>query len=58
MVYVPAGVEPAVTIWRVALPAPPLIEGGVKLAVAPVGRPEALSATVPVNPFTAVTLIG
>src|SRR5690242_15064097 len=58
MVYVPVGVEEVVAIWSVELPEPPLIDGGVKPAVAPLGRPDALSVTVPLNPFTGTTLTG
>src|SRR5262245_35490798 len=47
---VPVAVEAVVAMFRVAEPAP-LIEAGVKLADAPDGRPVALSATAPVNPF-------
>jgi hypothetical protein len=31
-------------------------EGGLKLAVAPAGSPLALKLTVPVNPFTVLTV--
>ena len=34
----------------------PVTEVGLKLALAPVGRPPALKLTVPVKPFNAVTL--
>jgi hypothetical protein len=34
----------------------PLIDVGLKVAVAPVGSPEALKETVGVNPFKGVTL--
>src|SRR5581483_4093568 len=43
------GVELEVAMVRVDDP-DPLIEGGLKLAVAPAGTPPALRATVPVNP--------
>ena len=33
-----------------------LIDAGLKLAVAPVGNPLALSVTVPVKPFSAPTV--
>jgi len=33
-----------------------VIEGGLKLAVAPAGSPLALKVTDPVNPFTALTV--
>src|SRR5690348_2176904 len=58
IVYVPVGVEALVVIWSVELPEPPLIDDGVKPALAPLGRPEALSVTVPLNPFTGATLTG
>jgi hypothetical protein len=35
---------------RVELPLPPVTDPGLKLALAPVGRPLALKATVPVKP--------
>jgi len=52
-VEVPPGVEAVVVTVSVELPAP-LIDVGLKLAVAPAGNPVRLSATVPLNPFTAV----
>jgi hypothetical protein len=52
-VYVPAGVEDDVDILTVELP-DPVTDVGLKLAVAPVGNPLALSATLPLNPFEAV----
>jgi hypothetical protein len=52
-VYVPAGVEDDVDILTVELP-DPVTDVGLKLAVAPVGNPLALNATLPLNPFEAV----
>jgi hypothetical protein len=37
-------------------PDPPLIDAGLKLGVAPLGRPVALKETLSVNPPDAVTL--
>jgi hypothetical protein len=34
-----------------------LIEAGAKLALTPVGSPDAVNATVPVNPFSAATVV-
>jgi hypothetical protein len=34
----------------------PATEPGLKLALAPDGRPDALKVTDPVNPFTALTV--
>jgi hypothetical protein len=48
IVEAPAGVELPVVMVRVDDPEPPLIEAGLKLAVAPEGKPLALSDTVPV----------
>ena len=53
--YVPAGVELAVVTVSVEVPAPPLIELGLKVPTAPVGSPLAFSATAAVNPFKLVT---
>jgi len=39
----------------VEVPAPVMV-AGLKLAVAPVGKPETLGVTVPLNPFTAVVV--
>ncbi len=55
-VYAPAGVELVVLMVRVDDPEPPPIEAGLKLAVAPEGKPLALSATVPVYPLIGLTL--
>jgi len=49
-VYVPKGVPGPVATVRVDDPEPPLIEDGLKLAVALAGRPLALSVTEPLNP--------
>ena len=35
----------------------PVVDAGLKLAVTPAGKPLAASATVPVKPFTGVTVI-
>jgi hypothetical protein len=35
----------------------PVIEGGLKFAVAPLGKPLALQATVPLKPLAAVTVV-
>ena len=51
-VEVPSGVLPVVVTVRVELPDPVTV-AGEKLAVAPVGKPLALSVTTPVNPFSA-----
>jgi len=53
--YVPAGVELVVMV-RVDEPDPPLIEAGLKPAVAPAGSPLALRPTGSVNPPEAATL--
>ncbi len=52
-VYVPAGVVDNVDILTVEVP-DPLTDVGLNVAVAPVGNPVALSATLPLNPFKAV----
>ena len=52
-VYVPAGVDDDVDILTVEVP-DPATDVGLKLAVAPVGNPLALNATLPLNPFKAV----
>ena len=49
-----AGVVPLVVIVNVDVPVLPMIAAGLKLAVAPVGRPETARATSPVSPLTAV----
>ena len=53
--YVPAGVEQPVEIVSVEDP-DPLIEAGLKLDVAPLGKPLTPRLTVPVNPFSELTL--
>jgi hypothetical protein len=55
IVGLPVGVLAAVVIVRVEL-APGAMEAGLKEEVAPVGRPEALKLTDPLNPFKAPTL--
>jgi hypothetical protein len=55
-VYVPAGVAVVVQTLAVIVPVPPVIVVGEKVAVAPVGNPDRLGVTVPVNPFTAATV--
>jgi hypothetical protein len=52
-VAVPVAVLDAVKV-RVLVP---VVDAGLKLAVTPVGRPLALSATDPVNPFDGVTMM-
>ncbi len=54
-VDVATGVEFEVVMLRVALPEP-VIEAGVKLALAPEGGPIALSATFPLKPFCGATV--
>src|SRR5207245_1483427 len=49
--YVPAGVEALVVIVRVLLP-PAVTEAGLNEAVAPLGRPDAVSATDSAVPET------
>lgn len=51
----PAGVELAVVTVSVEEPEP-LREVGLKLALVPEGKPLALNARVPVNPFCGVTM--
>jgi len=53
---VPAAVELVVLMVRVDNPEPPPIEAGLKLGVAPEGKPLALSATVPAYPLIGLTL--
>ena len=55
MVELPVGVEPPVVTVIVEEPEV-VIEVGLKLAVAPAGRPLALKVTGPVNPFTALAV--
>ena len=52
-VDVPPGVDDDVVTVSVELPAP-VIDVGLKVAVAPAGNPVRLSATLPLKPFTAV----
>ena len=52
----PPGVPDVVLTVKVAVPAPPVMVAGLKLAVAPAGNPLTLGVTVPVNPFTAATV--
>jgi len=52
-VYVPVGVVAAVETVRVELPEP-ASDVGLKLAVAPVGKPFTPRLTVPVKPFRAL----
>jgi hypothetical protein len=51
-VYVPAGVVLTVATLNAEEPDPPLMDVGLKLPVAPVGKPLTLSDTVPLNPFS------
>ena len=53
-VKVPASVAFAVDIVKVDDPGP-MIDDGLKLAVAPPGKPLVLRDTAPLNPFTGVT---
>ena len=53
MVLEPFGVEPEVVTVSVDVP-DPLIDVGLKLAVAFAGRPPALRPTAPLNPFCGV----
>jgi hypothetical protein len=53
---VPFGVELVVEIVSVDEPDPPLTDAGLKLGVAPLGRPVAVNETLSVNPPDAVTL--
>ena len=54
-VLLPLGVELAVVTVKVEEPEP-LIEVGLKLALAPDGRPLALKVMVPLNPFCGDTV--
>jgi len=49
-VELPPGVEADVVTVKVEAP-DPLMEAGLKLAVAPAGKPLTLNATVPVKPL-------
>src|SRR5262249_43705699 len=51
MVKVPTGVAEEVPIVNVELPEPPPIDAGLKLAVAPAGKPLALRFTVSAKPL-------
>ena len=51
----PVGVELLVVTFMVEEPEA-VTDGGLKLALAPEGKPLALKVTVPVNPFNAVTV--
>ena len=53
--YVPAGVAQLVEAVSVEEPEP-LTEAGLKLAIAPLGKPLTLKLTVPVNPLSGFTL--
>jgi hypothetical protein len=55
-VYVPPGVDDVVTTLSELVPLPPIMVDGVKVAVAPVGTPETVSATSDVNPLDGVTV--
>jgi len=52
---VPVGVVPEVLTVIVDVPAPVML-AGLNEAVAPAGNPELLNGTLPVNPFSAVTV--
>ena len=54
-VYFPGGVVALVATLSVVDP-DVVTEAGLNVAVAPDGRPVTLNATVPVNPFTGVTV--
>lgn len=54
-VEVPPAVELAVLTVTVEVP-DPVMEVGLNEAVTPLGNPEMLSGTLPVNPFRAVTV--
>ena len=55
-VYVPAGVELDVAMVRLEVQLGPVTEGGLKVALAPLGRPDALSETDPLKPLVGVTV--
>ena len=55
IVFVPAGVEANVVTVMVEGPEP-ATEAGLKLAVAPVGKPVALKVTDPLKPLMALTV--
>jgi hypothetical protein len=52
----PLGVEAVVVMVSTEFPEP-VVEVGLKLAVAPDGNPLALHATVPVKPFKALRVV-
>ena len=54
-VLVPVGIVARVATDSVDVPAP-AIEAGLNVPVAPAGNPVTLSATAPLNPFTAATV--
>src|ERR1043165_8428928 len=54
---VPDGVDAEAAIVSVDVPPAELIEAGLKLAVAPDGRPDAVSATVCAEPLVSVAVI-
>ena len=55
--YAPTGVAVEVVICSVAVPDPDTVVG-LKLALAPFGRPATLKVTGPEKPFNALTLTG
>jgi hypothetical protein len=55
MVELPGGVDVDVVTVIVEFPEP-FTEVGLKLALAPDGRPDALKVMVPANPFTALAV--
>jgi hypothetical protein len=55
-VELPVDVLAVVVMVRVELLPPGVIDVGLNVGVAPVGRPVALKVTAPVNPFNAVAL--
>lgn len=55
IVLEPLGVEPEVVTVSVEEP-DPVMDAGLKLAVAPAGRPLALRVTAALNPFCAATV--
>jgi hypothetical protein len=54
-VYVPVGVEGAAVIVKEESPKPPLMVAGLKLPVAPVGKPVTVKATLPEKPLIGET---
>jgi len=55
-VYVPAGTELEAATFKVEEPEPPLMEVGLKVAVAPAGNPVMLKLIVPLKPLFGLTL--